>query len=138
MAPSIDAARVENDGIPVVKTTSVKTSLLAKNGQTIFIGGLIQDSKLKQRDIILLNPSSIEILLDRVDLWLVDLKVMDPELHQEYTGASNNRILVNLKRLLQATKGEIIIRIPMIRNITTTAENILATIRKIRYIELLP
>jgi type II secretory pathway component GspD/PulD (secretin) len=52
VAPSIDAARVENDGIPVVKTTSVKTSLLAKNGQTIFIGGLIQDSKLKQRDII--------------------------------------------------------------------------------------
>ena len=138
MAPSIDAARVENDGIPVVKTTSVKTSLLAKNGQTIFIGGLIQDSKLKQRDIIPLNPSSIEILLDRVDLWLIDLKVMDPELHQEYTGASNNQILVNLKRLLQATKGEIIIRIPMIRNITTTAENILATIRKIRYIELLP
>ena len=52
VAPSIDAARVEKDGIPVVKTTSVKTSLLAKNGQTIFIGGLIQDSKLKQRDII--------------------------------------------------------------------------------------
>lgn len=52
VAPSIDAARVEQDGIPVVKTTSVKTSLLAKNGQTIFIGGLIQDSKLKQRDII--------------------------------------------------------------------------------------
>jgi len=66
---------------------------------------------------------------------MVDLKVMDPELYQEYTGASNNRILVNLKRLLQATKGEIIIRIPMIRNITATAENILATISKIRYIE---
>jgi hypothetical protein len=28
---------------------------------------------------------------------------MDPELHQEDTGASNNQILVNLKRLLQAT-----------------------------------
>ena len=66
---------------------------------------------------------------------MVDLKVMDPELYQKYTGASNNRILVNLKRLLQATKGEIIIRIPMIRNITATAENILATISKIRYIE---
>ena len=66
---------------------------------------------------------------------MVDLKVMDPELYQEYTGASNNRILVNLKRLLQATKGKIIIRIPMIRNITATAENILATISKIRYIE---
>jgi len=50
--PSIDAARIEEGGIPVVKTTTVKTSLLAKNGQTIFIGGLIQDSKIKQRDIV--------------------------------------------------------------------------------------
>lgn len=88
--------------------------------------------------------NSIEILLDRVDLWLVDLKVMDPELHQKYTGAPNTRILDNLKRLSQATQGEIIIRIPMIKNITATAENILATIafmetiHKIRYIELLP
>jgi type IV pilus secretin PilQ/predicted competence protein len=52
VAPSIDAARIETDGIPVVKTTSVKTSLMAKNGQTVFIGGLIQDTKLKQRDIV--------------------------------------------------------------------------------------
>jgi type II secretory pathway component GspD/PulD (secretin) len=52
VTPSIDAARVEVDGIPVVKTTSFKTSLLAKNGQTVFIRGLIQDTKLKQRDIV--------------------------------------------------------------------------------------
>lgn len=88
--------------------------------------------------------NSIEMLLDRVDLWLIDLKIMDPKLHQKYTGASNTRILENLKRLSQATKGEIIIRIPMIRNITATAENILPTIgfmktiAKIRYVELLP
>jgi pyruvate formate lyase activating enzyme len=88
--------------------------------------------------------NSIEILLDSVDLWLVDLKVMNPELHQKYTGTSNARILDNLKRLSQATKGEIIIGIPMIRNITATAENILETIGfmktidKIRSAELLP
>jgi len=88
--------------------------------------------------------SSIEMLLDRVDLWLIDLKVMDPQLHQKYTGASNIRILDNLQRLSQATKGEIIIRIPMIRDITATADNILQTIGfmktidKIRYTELLP
>ncbi len=52
VSPSIDAARIEEGGIPVVKTTTVKTSLLAKNGQTVFIGGLIQDSKIKQRDIV--------------------------------------------------------------------------------------
>ncbi len=48
--PSIDAARIEAGGLPVVKTTTVKTSLLAKNGQTIFIGGLIQESKTRLRE----------------------------------------------------------------------------------------
>ncbi len=48
--PSIDAARIEEDGLPVVKTTTVQTSLLAKSGQTIFIGGLIQESKIRLRE----------------------------------------------------------------------------------------
>jgi len=48
--PSIDAARIEEGGLPVVKTTTVRTSLLAKNGQTIFIGGLIQESKSRLRE----------------------------------------------------------------------------------------
>ena len=88
--------------------------------------------------------NSVEMLLDCVDLWLVDLKVMETKLHQKYTGVSNTRILDNLKRLSQLTKGEIIIRIPMIKNITATAENIPATIgfmktiENIRYTELLP
>jgi pyruvate formate lyase activating enzyme len=87
---------------------------------------------------------SIEMLLDNVDLWLVDLKVMDPEVHRKYTGISNTRILDNLKRLSQFTSGDIIIRIPMIKDITATPENILATIGfmktidNIRYTELLP
>ena len=88
--------------------------------------------------------SSIEMVLDHVDLWLIDLKVMDPGIHQKYTGESNTRILANLKRLSQTTTGEIIIRIPMINGITATAKNILQTIgfmktiEKIRYTELLP
>jgi len=49
VAPSIDAARVEQ-GIPVVKTTTVSTFLVAQNGQTVFIGGLIQDTKTRTRD----------------------------------------------------------------------------------------
>ena len=48
--PSIDAARIDEGGLPVVKTTTVRTSLLAKSGQTIFIGGLIQDSKARLRE----------------------------------------------------------------------------------------
>lgn len=48
--PSIDAARIEEGGLPVVKTTTVHTSLMAKNGQTIFIGGLIQETKTRLRE----------------------------------------------------------------------------------------
>jgi pyruvate formate lyase activating enzyme len=88
--------------------------------------------------------NSVEVLLESVDLWLVDLKIMDPALHQKYTGASNARILDNLRKLSQLTKGEMIVRLPLIENITATAENIAATIGfmktidNIRYTELLP
>ncbi|MCK5507967.1 MAG: hypothetical protein KAI50_05540 [Desulfobacterales bacterium] len=44
--PSISGAVLEK-GIPVVSTTEVSTWLLAKNGETVFIGGLIQDAKTK-------------------------------------------------------------------------------------------
>ncbi|MDL1963584.1 MAG: hypothetical protein LWW98_04440 [Deltaproteobacteria bacterium] len=50
--PSITGARLEEDGIPVVNTTTVSTWLLAKNGETVFIGGLIQDAKTKTNDSI--------------------------------------------------------------------------------------
>ena len=46
--PSISSARIEED-IPVVKTTTVTTRLLTKNGGTVFIGGLIQDTKIDTR-----------------------------------------------------------------------------------------
>ena len=48
--PSLSSARIEEGGLPVVKTTTVRTSLLTKSGQTIFIGGLIQDSKTRLRE----------------------------------------------------------------------------------------
>ena len=49
--PSIKSARIE-EGIPVVNSTEVSTWLTAKNGETVFIGGLIQDSKSKTRDMV--------------------------------------------------------------------------------------
>ncbi|WP_300462054.1 hypothetical protein [Desulfobacula sp.] len=40
--PTINTAKLEND-IPVVSSTSVSTWLVARDGETIFIGGLIED-----------------------------------------------------------------------------------------------
>lgn len=49
--PSIKSAEIQQ-GIPVVKTTDVSTWLLAQDGETVFIGGLIQDTKTHTRNMI--------------------------------------------------------------------------------------
>jgi len=49
--PSISGAVLE-EGIPVVNTTEVSTWLLAKSGETVFIGGLIRNAKIKTSNSI--------------------------------------------------------------------------------------
>jgi type II secretory pathway component GspD/PulD (secretin) len=49
--PSITSAVLE-EGIPVTNTALVTTWLLAKNGETVFIGGLIQNTKTNIRDSV--------------------------------------------------------------------------------------
>jgi type IV pilus secretin PilQ/predicted competence protein len=49
--PSITSAELE-EGIPVTNTALVNTSLLVKSGETVFIGGLIQDVKTKTKDAV--------------------------------------------------------------------------------------
>lgn len=51
VVPSITSAELEA-GIPVTNTALVNTSLLVKNGETVFIGGLIQDNKIKTSDAV--------------------------------------------------------------------------------------
>jgi pyruvate formate lyase activating enzyme len=59
------------------------------------------------------------------DLFLYDLKLMNDDLHQKYTGVSNQLILKNLIELDQLHK-KIIIRIPIIPELTDTNENLFA------------
>ena len=59
----------------------------------------------------------------RVDLFLYDLKHMDPEKHYRYTGVANETILANLKHLSRQGAG-IIIRLPVIPGINADEENI--------------
>lgn len=59
------------------------------------------------------------------DLFLYDLKILDPLKHRAHTGVDNARILLNL-RLLSATGVEIIIRIPLIPGVNDDAESIAA------------
>ena len=57
------------------------------------------------------------------DLFLYDLKLMDPLAHNKYTGKGNQLILDNLKKLI-SMRLRVFIRIPLIQDITDTKENL--------------
>lgn len=67
--------------------------------------------------------SSFERMLPLADLYLYDIKKMDPILHKEYTGADNRLILENL-RYLSENNADIIIRIPLIPGYTDSKDDI--------------
>ena len=64
--------------------------------------------------------------LERMDLIFMDLKHMDPEVHRNYTGVSNEKILENMANL-RALQADIVIRIPVIGGVNNSDENITAS-----------
>ncbi|HLP05787.1 MAG TPA: glycyl-radical enzyme activating protein [Paludibacter sp.] len=73
-------------------------------------------------------PSKVlEKVARHTDLFLYDLKVMDNDLHKQYTGVSNEVVLENLPFLLKSGK-KVRIRLPMIPDTTFTENNIKRTI----------
>lgn len=85
----------------------------------------------------------MEPLLPLVDLWMVDVKTMDSDLHRQVTGASNDQILANLRRLADAD-APLIVRTPVVPGVNDDAEAIhaiaeyVAGLRTLVYYELLP
>ncbi|MBW8042537.1 MAG: glycyl-radical enzyme activating protein [Planctomycetes bacterium] len=72
------------------------------------------------------EPDVVECISKRTDLFLCDLKHMDSNMHERFTGVGNNLILDNIKLLSEAGK-EIIIRIPIIPGFNDDQANIEAT-----------
>ena len=85
----------------------------------------------------------IDRIRDKVDLFLYDIKTMDNRKHRKYTGASNEQILKNLKKLAESGSS-IVISFPIIpgindddKNVTRTAEFI-SSLPNIQQVNLLP
>ncbi|MBN2853202.1 MAG: glycyl-radical enzyme activating protein [Clostridia bacterium] len=81
-------------------------------------------------------------IIDYTDLFLFDLKMMDREKHKKYTGAFNDLIHANLKKLVQLKK-HVFIRIPVIPGINNSKEDMQKLIEFIKnlpidLVELLP
>jgi pyruvate formate lyase activating enzyme len=89
------------------------------------------------------SPDALERLLPLADLWLYDLKHLDPEAHREATGLSNERVLQNLCRL-NAAGAPVMLRVPLIPAFNDTPENLSAlealapTLSCVRELRLLP
>jgi len=75
---------------------------------------------------LFVSREAIEKALEVIDLFLVDLKILDPDLHERGTGKRNEIILENFRFLAQRTKGSrrLIVRTPLIPGYTATQENL--------------
>lgn len=68
------------------------------------------------------DRKSLQDVIPFTDLFLFDLKIMDPELHQIHTGMPIGPILENLA-FLASQHADIIIRVPLVPGITDSLPN---------------
>lgn len=68
--------------------------------------------------------SSFERIREYTDIFLYDIKCMDPQRHERFTGVDNLRILSNLTKLLQ-TGVRLHIRIPIIPTVNESLAEML-------------
>lgn len=69
------------------------------------------------------NPEKMLEISEYVNLFLFDLKHMDPKKHNELTGVSNEIILHNLEELIKRRK-KVIVRMPLLKGINDSQEEI--------------
>ena len=74
----------------------------------------------------------LSCIAELTDVFLYDLKMMDPILHKEATGQDNELILENLIRLSKMHTGRIIVRIPVIVGYNDSIKNMEESGRFIR------
>lgn len=81
-------------------------------------------------------------LAPKIDLFLIDLKLLDPAKHRIHTGKGNELILSSIKALAEAGR-DLIIRYPVIPGVNADEENVEQMIQflgelELRRVDLLP
>lgn len=72
------------------------------------------------------SPETVRKVAGRCELFLVDLKLMDSEMHRRYTGVPNEQILSNIRMLSEMGKP-FWIRIPLIVGVNADDGNLTAS-----------
>ncbi|OLN29178.1 Pyruvate formate-lyase activating enzyme [Desulfosporosinus metallidurans] len=89
------------------------------------------------------NLEFLQMISDYVDLFLYDLKLMDRQKHQDFTGVPNVLILDNLRWLVEH-HPRIIVRVPIIPGINDDEENLsqlgnfVASLKRVTELHILP
>ncbi len=68
----------------------------------------------------------IDEILPYLDVYLMDIKHIDPGKHKEFTGRSNELILENAKKIAESGKTNLVIRVPVVPGFNDTVEEIRA------------
>ncbi len=115
--------------------------------QIDFLETLLKEIKKKNIHVTLdtsgyVSFEDLERVSRKVDLFLYDIKIMDKEKHEKYTGVSNKLILENLRKLSEIGKP-VAVRIPLLSGINDDDQNIqmlaeyLHSLKNIKQISLL-
>lgn len=116
--------------------------------QSVFVSELIE--ACKKQDIstaiettLYADEQIVERTLINVDLIFVDIKHIDSFKHQDHTGVSNERILINI-RLIDRMNKKFIIRVPFVTGVNDDIETQrkiyvwAAQLKNLQHIEILP
>jgi len=69
------------------------------------------------------KPEALDAVIPYTDLFITDIKQMDSEIHKKHTGAGNELILSNIKRIAESGKP-IVLRLPIIPDVNDSFEHI--------------
>ena len=72
------------------------------------------------------SEENVKKVAERCELFLIDLKMMDSERHQRYTGVGNEKILSNI-RTVSGMGHRFWVRIPLIVGVNADEENLTAS-----------
>ena len=74
-----------------------------------------------------MSRKSLDLIKNHIDLFLFDVKQMDPIKHKHWTGVNNEKILSNLSYLLE-NGHNVKVRMPMLKGVNDSHEEIQAVV----------
>lgn len=95
--------------------------------QPDFSAGILEECKKRKihtaiETSLYCDREVLKRISENIDLFIIDMKIFDPDQHKYYTGKSNESIKDNFQYIAKSGK-DILVRIPLINKITDTELN---------------